>query len=884
MTTFAMTSPTPAPSTDAAAESRGARLVSVDGRPLLLERSRLETSARGGVARTIVEQTFVNPFDVPLDVEYLLPLPADGAVAGFAFRIGATRVVGEIDKKKEARARYTRALAEGRTAALLEQERSSLFTQSVGNVPPHERVICEVSVDQKLTWLDERTGAGAGGWEWRFPTVVGPRYMGAAGRVPDASRLVVDVADAPLAERLELALEIGDALAGPVEGASHTLRTEVSGGATRVALAAGARLDRDVVVRWPVARPDVGVGLSLGRPSRDAIAAHTYGLLTITPPARSAAAPVVARDLIVLIDTSGSMDGAPLDQAKRVTSALVDGLRAQDRLELIEFSSFPRRWRDEPIVASREGKQSALAWLRGLEAGGSTEMHTAIVEALSPLRAGVQRQVVVITDGYIGFEDEVVRAVIRGLPSACRVHCVGVGSAVNRSLSQPLARCGGGVELVLGLDDDPDRLAARLLARTADPVVTQLVLEGAGLTGLAPMRLPDLFAGTPALVSFRHAAAGGTLKLRGVQAGGAPIEYTVQVPKLLAGEGEQAVVQLFGREWIEDLEARRLVAGMTAEADAEIERVGLEHQLSTRHTAWIAVSDAITVDPTKRGRQARVEHELAHGLSAEGLGLRASSGSAAGMYLGAAPSSAVPRGAAMPAGAARARVGGLVGSSVAKRSAPPPSEPDDTFSLRDEDYAGGVPQAADDDAFYGATHFDGADLVGDDTLDAEGGDRATGDLAPRALSMAPPPPAPKAARPAPTQAPAPRAPAPAKLERREEEKEALGRSVDAQLERAPIVAPSVQAALEEARSADAARASEVAAAPSVAAPREVSPKPSPSVAPPRDVPPVSRASAPDDQAPGAGPRIVWLERLATWLLVLALLFVLAVLIWRAIAG
>jgi Ca-activated chloride channel family protein len=841
MTTFAMTSPTPAPSTDAAAESRGARLVSVDGRPLLLERSRLETSARGGVARTIVEQTFVNPFDVPLDVEYLLPLPADGAVAGFAFRIGATRVVGEVDRKKEARARYTRALAEGRTAALLEQERSSLFTQSVGNVPPRERVVCEVSVDQKLTWLDERAGAGAGGWEWRFPTVVGPRYMGAAGRVPDATRLVVDVADAPLAERLELALEIGDALAGPVEGASHALRTEVVDGATRMALATGARLDRDVVVRWPVARPDVGVGLAMARPSRDAIAQHTYGLLTITPPARGAAAPMVARDLIVLIDTSGSMDGLPLDQARRVTSALIDGLRPQDRLELVEFSSFPRRWRDEPIVASREGKQSALAWLRGLEAGGSTEMHAAIVEALAPLRPGVQRQVVVITDGYIGFEDEVVRAVIRGLPSACRVHCVGVGSAVNRSLSQPLARCGGGVELVLGLDDDPDRLAARLLARTADPVVTQLVLEGAGLTGLAPMRLPDLFAGTPALVSFRHAAAGGTLTLRGVQAGGAPIEYTVQVPKLLAGEGEQAVVQLFGREWIEDLEARRLVSGMTAEADAEIERVGLEHQLSTRHTAWIAVSDAITVDPTKRGRRARVEHELAHGLSAEGLGLRRSSASASdGAHSSAAAGSAAPASGSMRAGAPRARVGGPVRSSASKRGAPSPSEPESMFSLSDEADAELSERSAvvsDDGVFFGQTYAGGADLGDHDALGAVGGDLTTGDLAPQAPSMAPPP---EGARPAPRFAPAPRAPAPAKLERRGEAPESLDRSAGAPLERAPSGAPT------------------------------------------REMPPVPTRE--DEQSTAAGPRIVWLERLATLLLVLALLFVLAVLIWRAIAG
>jgi len=147
----------------------GARLVALDGRTLPLRAVRLRAEARGGIARVTLTQEFVNVYDEPLAVTYLLPLPADGAVSAFAFTIDERRIVGEIDRRAAARQRFEEAIATGRTAALVEQERSSLFTQEIGNIPPRATVHAELAVDQKLGWLDE------GAWEWRFPTVVMPR-------------------------------------------------------------------------------------------------------------------------------------------------------------------------------------------------------------------------------------------------------------------------------------------------------------------------------------------------------------------------------------------------------------------------------------------------------------------------------------------------------------------------------------------------------------------------------------------------------------------------------------------------------------------------------------------------------------------------------------
>src|SRR5437867_7664251 len=136
-------------------DSSGGRLVATDGRTLPFRGATLAADAAGGICRTLLVQRFENPYDQPLAVTYLLPLPADGAVSGFEFQIGERRVVGEIDRRAAARERFQQAIADGRSAALVEQERSSLFTQEIGNIPAHTEVICEITIDQRLRWLDE---------------------------------------------------------------------------------------------------------------------------------------------------------------------------------------------------------------------------------------------------------------------------------------------------------------------------------------------------------------------------------------------------------------------------------------------------------------------------------------------------------------------------------------------------------------------------------------------------------------------------------------------------------------------------------------------------------------------------------------------------------
>lgn len=635
----------------------GARLVTNDGRALPLESTQLVSEASGGLARSVLRQRFRNPESVPLEVTYLVPLPADGAVSGYSFVLAGVTTRGVVEKAELARERYEEALLEGKSAALLEEERSSIFRQSLGNIPPGQHIDILVTIDQPLSWTQ-------GGWELRFPTVVAPRYQNASS---DTSS-VVPITLGPEHEgpRIEaqhlVTLAIRDSLTERPSSPSHPLTVSDAGSGSEARIE-NARLDRDVVIRWGVATEQPGARLETARFAADhARGTAQYGLLTLTPPQRAPEA--IARDLIVLLDTSGSMAGEPLTQAVRIISSLVQSLGDRDRLELIEFGSSARRWKRDAVGASSAHKAEALAWLRGLRASGGTEMKTGIEAALASLREGALRQVVLVSDGLIGFEREILHTMLRRMPKTCRLHSVGVGHGTNRSLLQPAARAGRGVEIIVAPGEDVEPACARLLSRLALPLVVNLRVSGSALQS-GPTRPLDLYAGSPALVPLALKLAGGTLQIEGETLDGKYHE-SVAVPAAEAASGTARVLALFARESVADLELE-LAAGVVTpeEADGRIEALGVDFQISTRLTSWVALSDQSSVDPGAPTRRIEQPHVLAAGVSAEGLGLRSA------QFFAGAPA---PR-SAMRGGAMRSRM--MVGAAMpppmaAAPAAPPP--------------------------------------------------------------------------------------------------------------------------------------------------------------------------------------------------------------------
>jgi Ca-activated chloride channel family protein len=606
--------------------SSGAELVTSDGRALALVAARLVGEASGGLARLVLEQRFENAYDENLRVTYRMPLPADGAVSGYEFVIGERTVRGVVDRKAQARERFERAIASGKTAALLEQERADIFTQQIGNIPARTAVVARITIDQRLVWLPE------GEWELRFPTVIGPRYIGSADTAADVRATHVKVTEQPLRAGIQIAIGVRDAIVGGGTPTSPSHRVDAGEGGIAL-LHQTARLDRDIVLRWRVATPTVGLSLATARPAAGASVGDAFGLLTIVPPAAHAKPIAVPRDLIVLLDTSGSMGGGPLEKAKQVIGMMIDSLDEQDRFELIEFSNEPRRYLDQPVAATARAKQDALTWVRSRVADGATEMRAAVIEALTTLRVGAQRQVLVVTDGYVGGEHQILEALNRRLPKSCRLHVLGVGSAVNRSLATSLARAGRGVEVIVGVDEDAERGAKRLLDRTRMPVLTNVEISGSALLRHAPERIPDVFEGSPLVAAVALRPDGGELVVRG-QLARETYEQTIRVEAREPGTGNQAIVALYGRERVADVEA----TAMFSSVDGEIEELGVTFQIATRMTSWVAIDEASKV--TGPSRDQLIPQELPYGTSAAAFGLR---GSTPQMQVMAQAAPAAPR-------------------------------------------------------------------------------------------------------------------------------------------------------------------------------------------------------------------------------------------------
>jgi Ca-activated chloride channel family protein len=201
------------------------------------------------------------------------------------------------------------------------------------------------------------------------------------------------------------------------------------------------------------------------------------------------------------------------------------------------------------------------------------------------------------------------------------VHVVGVGSAPNRSLTHAVARAGRGVEVPVGLDDDPAQAARRLLQHTKAPLVTALQVDGEAVVAVAPAAVRDVLAGAPARLALRLRAGGGTVRVRGDTSAG-PFVRELRVAPVDAGAGEPAVVRLVGREQVEDLEAA-IAAGRDANGCiVAIERIGLQFGIATRATSWLAIDGEPGVDPRAPRRVVEVPHQLPFGMSVEGVGLR----------------------------------------------------------------------------------------------------------------------------------------------------------------------------------------------------------------------------------------------------------------------
>lgn len=535
----------------------------------------------GNVARARVTQRFRNPYRDWYEGTYVFPLPENAAVDHLRMRIGERVVEGEIRERRAAKASYEQAKAQGRRAALLEQERPNIFTSSVANIGPGDEIRIDIEYQQTLRYDQGR-------YSLRFPMVVGPRYLPASMEPVDAARispavLRPDEANAmhnPVALRVDVQAGVPvAALASP----SHAIRASCRDGACQAALAGEVPANKDFVLDWTLARGAAPEAAAIA----ETIDGRRYGLLMVVPPAPGGDAARLPREAIYVIDTSGSMFGASIAQAREALELAIRRLRPEDRFNVIEFNSYARALYREAKDASAENVEDAVRWVRGLRAQGGTEMAKALDLALDGRETpGRVRQIVFLTDGAVGNEDELFR-MIRARLGDSRLFTVGIGSAPNSHFMTKAAQLGSGSFTYIGRIEEVKEKMDALFARLESPVLKGVRINwGAAKDVVAwPKRIPDLYAGEPVMVAFSAERLPRELAVSAL-AGERPWEVRVPVRD---AQGRGTLSTLWAREKIAALMDRLREGAPENEVRDAVVGVALQHHLVSKFTSLVAV-------------------------------------------------------------------------------------------------------------------------------------------------------------------------------------------------------------------------------------------------------------------------------------------------------
>jgi Ca-activated chloride channel family protein len=619
------------------AATTGTLLLQAHGEDVLEPGVLIDTDVRihitGLLSRVRVVQRFRNPGDSWAEGLYVFPLPDDAAVDRLRMRVDGRMLEAEVREQEKARRHYEVAKREGRRASLVEQQRPNVFTSRVANIEPGGEIAIEIEYQQSVR-------QGQGELSLRFPTVVAPRYdgwgaraagIGSGGKegaspIAPASTGGFDAgatpawlsepalafapdflvqpplrtpdAGSPQLLRILVDLAPGFALSA-IESPYHAI--DVHGEIGRddrfeIALADGAAAaDRDFELRW---KPQPGEQPQVALFTEQRGDEH-YALVTLLPPAPERAGPPLRRELILVLDTSGSMAGLSIRQAKAAVALALESLRSRDRFNVIEFDTRARRVFRGAREATRDSIDTALRWLSGLVANGGTEIGSALSLALAdPAPPGFVRQVVFLTDGAVANEADLLDQLRRQLGDS-RVFAVGIGSAPNGYLMRKLAEVGRGSFTHIGRVEEIGERMAGLFRKLESVALSRLELglpRGVRVEA-HPQPLPDLYAGEPISVALELDAPLDWVVVRG-ERDGQPWEATATRRD---GESRPGVHVLWARRKIDAL----MLGPMRTAADGErrrrdVTRVALDHHLVSAFTSLVVVDRT----PVRRDNEA----------------------------------------------------------------------------------------------------------------------------------------------------------------------------------------------------------------------------------------------------------------------------------------
>ncbi|MDB4960234.1 MAG: uncharacterized protein JWP01_233 [Myxococcales bacterium] len=576
----------------------------------------LDVEARvvGVVASIEIAQTFVNTTGTAIEATYIFPLPDRAAVHRFRMEVGGRVIEGVVDERGAAREQYDEAIAAGHRAAITEEERAGVFTLRVGNLMPGESATVRLSLIGPLPVDD-------GEVTFRFPLVVAPRYIPGRGLggdqaglgvaadtdvVPDASRISpqVSLPGCPNPVRLGLRVAIEDHHVRDVASSLHAITT-TRRDAQVIELHPGNRLDRDFILRWRVAGGELRSSLVC---ADDADGAAGTFLLTLVPPSTTALA-AKPRDVVFVIDRSGSMEGWKMVAARRAAARMIDTLTSRDRFCAIAFDNIVELLPASTLVdATDRNRFRAVELLAAIDSRGGTELAEPLKRAAHLLAGGTadrERVIVLVTDGQVGNEDHILRELVPNLRNV-KMFTLGIDQAVNAAFLKRLAAAGGGLCELVESEDRLDAVMAKVHRRIGTPIATELALRASQLElepgSTTPHKLPDVYAGAPVTIFGRYrgaAPAGAMFAVTGTSLGD-PMQITV------ARAGESAPAPWLAASWaraeIRDLEDQYAVAAQPG-LEERIVAVSKRFGVLSRFTAFLAVDRSEIVNKGGRLQQ-----------------------------------------------------------------------------------------------------------------------------------------------------------------------------------------------------------------------------------------------------------------------------------------
>lgn len=582
--------------------------------------------ANGLVARVSVKQTFRNDGQQWVEGIYVFPLPEDAAVDHMRLHIGERFIEGEIREKEQARKEYEAAKKAGKKASLVNQQRANLFTTAIANIAPGETVTVEIEYQQSLSY-DE------GVFSLRFPLTMTPRYIPG---VPTGDRKgsgwaadTTEVADASLitppfvtrSDNHKVTLQASINAGMPLDFVAsryHPINVDKQDEIYRLSFAdSDVPMDHDLELIW---RPVASSAPRAYVFSEDHDG-NTHLLLMLVPPDDATATVVdVPRELILVIDTSGSMHGTSIQQARQAVLLALAGLRPSDRFNVIQFNSVTHALFPNSVDASAIRIRQAEAYVRSLQANGGTEMRTALQKALrSDFDDNYLRQIIFVTDGSVGNEEGLFQLIEAEL-GAARLFTVGIGSAPNGWFMSKAAEAGRGTYTFISALHEVNEKMARLFRKLEQPQVTNVHIEWpkGAVVDAYPAITPDLYSGEPVVIKARldrKPRNGDEVIVSGDAVLGA-----WQAAISLDTEHDSAgIAALWARARIADLENRRRRGEDAEKIRAEIVTTAISHHLVSRYTSLVAV-DKTPVRPAAESLgKDQVPNLLPHGQSQQAI-------------------------------------------------------------------------------------------------------------------------------------------------------------------------------------------------------------------------------------------------------------------------